>query len=249
MCGRFFLATSAAEIARHFELDAVPELAPHYNIAPGQAVPVIRARREPAGAARAGQGIAPTPRPAAPVRRVLEWRRWGLVPPWAADPRIGSRLVNARAETAARLPAFRRALARRRALVPADGFYEWQHRGRSARPFAVRVGEGLFAMAALCEHWEGEGGALDTVAILTCEANEAVRPIHDRMPVVVPPAHYARWLDPDLEDAAALAPLLVPPPAGATRLWPVDRRVNDVREDDAGLLEPERDLFSLGSRP
>jgi putative SOS response-associated peptidase YedK len=198
MCGRFFLATSGAEIARHFELGEVPELAPRYNIAPGQPVPVVRAHR-------------------------------------------------ARAETAASVPAFRAALARRRGLVPADGFYEWQHRGRSTRPFAIRVRSGLFAMAAVCEEWEGPEGVLATVAVLTTEANEAVRPVHERMPVVVPPTAYAHWLDPEARDAEALAPLLRPCPAEWIAMHPVDRRVGDPREDDARLVEPERDLFSAGS--
>lgn len=229
MCGRFFLSRSNAEIARHFGLAEPPGLAPRYNIAPGQDVPVVRAR--------AGEGS---------PSRVLELRRWGLVPGWASDRRSGARPINARAESAAQQALFRSALAQRRGLVPADGFYEWQHRGRSARPFAVRVRGGLFAMAALYERSSGKGGPLDTCAILTTEANEAVRPVHDRMPVILAPEDYAAWLDPAQLDAAALAPLLRPCPAEWIELHPVDRRVNDVREDDADLVAPERDLFSAG---
>jgi putative SOS response-associated peptidase YedK len=237
MCGRFFLSSPGVEIARHFGLAEVPELAPRFNLAPGQLVPVARARRS------------------APGVRVLELRRWGLVPHWTRDPARGPRPVNARVETAARHPAFRDAMARRRALVPADGFYEWQHRGRSAQPFAVRVSGGaLFGMAALHERWrprgetEASGAAsapLDTVTILTTEANERLRPVHDRMPAIVAPADYARWLDPALDDAAAAAALLAPTPSEWIELERVGRGVDDPRAEGPELLAPERDLFSV----
>ena len=235
MCGRFFLSTSGAEIARHFGLAEVPDLAPRFNLAPGQPVPVIRARRS------------------APGLRVLEMRRWGLVPHWATDVRAGTRHVNARAETAGTLPAFRSAMSRRRALVPADGFYEWQRRGRSVQPFAVQVrGGALFAMAALYERWwppgdrstMPEAAPLDTFTVLTTDANERVRPVHDRMPVVVAPEDYARWLDPTLQDPEAVAGILRPCPAAWIELRRVGRRVNDPREEGPELLAPERDLFS-----
>jgi putative SOS response-associated peptidase YedK len=236
MCGRFFLSTSGAEIARRFDLDAAPALAPRFNIAPGQDLALVRAERVGS---------------AATARRVLEMRLWGLVPRWVDDPRRAPRPINARVETAAQLPIFREALAHRRGLVPADGFYEWQHRGRSARPFAVRIRGGEpFAMAALWEHWERREAeevgpaSIDSCAIVTTDANARVRSIHDRMPLILPPEHWARWLDPALRDVADLAPLLRPWPAEWTDLHPVDARVNDVREDDARLAEPERDLFS-----
>jgi putative SOS response-associated peptidase YedK len=219
MCGRFFLSSSGAEVARELGLDVVPELAPRFNVAPGQLVPVVRARRSVPGA------------------RVLELCRWGFVPAWAREPAEARPHVNARVETAGRLPAFRDAAARRRGLVPADGFYEWQHRGRSAAPFAVRVeGRRLFTMACL---FEG-----DTCAILTTEANERVRPVHDRMPVIVAPADRARWLEPDLHDFAALADVTRPWPAVSTELQRVGHDVNDPRAEGPALLEPVRDLFS-----
>jgi len=235
MCGRFFLATPGPELARHFGLAVAPELPARFNIAPGQPVPLVRAEG-PAAA------------------RVLAAPRWGLVPAWADDPKReagssghGRRPINARSETVADSPLFRGALARRRGLVPADGFYEWQHAGRSSRPFAVRpLDGGLLAMAAIFEHWERDGVELDTCAILTVPAAGAVRPLHDRMPLFIAPAGYGRWLDPSLQDPAALAPLLAGDGADRLVTYPVDRRVNDVREDDAGLLEPERDLFSAG---
>jgi putative SOS response-associated peptidase YedK len=228
MCGRFFLATPGPELARHFGLAVAPDLPARFNVAPGQPVPLVRAE---------GPG----------AERVLAAPRWGLVPPWADDPGSGPRPINARAESAADSSLFRTALARRRGLVPADGFYEWQHVGRSSRPFAVRPSEGgLLAFAALYERWERGGEALETCAILTVPAAGAVRALHDRMPLRIAPADYGRWLDPALTDPTALAPLLAGDGSDGFVTYPVDRRVNDVREDDARLLEPERDLFSAG---
>lgn len=227
MCGRFFLVTPGAELARQFALSAEPELAPRYNIAPGQPVPLVRAEG-PAG------------------ERVLAAPLWGFVPSWAEEADRGPRPINARTESAARSRLFRQALERRRGLVPADGFYEWQHAGRSARPFAVQRGDrGLLAMGALFERRESAGSALETCAILTVPAAGAVRSLHDRMPLLVPREAWAHWLDPG-RGASAIAPLLAGETADALVTWPVDRRVNDVREDDAGLLEPECDLFSAG---
>jgi putative SOS response-associated peptidase YedK len=266
MCGRFFLSKSGAEIARHFDLATEPVLAPHFNIAPTQHIAFVRTafpRSEPKASgevheARVGTGsqlrspIVPRSeaKPSGEIHkaalRVLETRAWGFLPHFAKSLREGQRPINARCETIATSPLFRDAFVRRRGLVPASGFYEWQHRGRSARPFAIRVRDGeLFAMAALFDHWEGEGAALDSCAIVTSDANERVAPIHDRMPVILAPADYALWLDPDVRDPERLLPLLRPCPAEWIDLHPVDRRVNDVRCDDAQLAEPERDLFSL----
>jgi putative SOS response-associated peptidase YedK len=240
MCGRFTLATSGAEIARHFGLGEVPVLAARFNVAPGQAIAVVRAADAASpDASHVGTGTAPA--------RTLALLRWGLVP--AGSPKSGSgpRPINARAETAARRPAFRAAFARRRGIVPADGFYEWQRVGRSSRPFWVRLrGGGLFGIAALWERGAGPDGPLETCALLTTEASAPLRTLHDRMPGILDPADYWRWLDPALEDADALEPLLRPLADDRLELRPVTRRVNDVREDDVRLLEPERDLFSAG---
>ncbi len=250
MCGRFFLSKSAAEMVSHFDLAEVPVLAPRFNIAPTQLVPFVRQRRtEPATTLAVPRS---EPQASGEVHqaraRVLEARAWGFLPHFADSPRAGTRPINARAETLATSPLFRDAFARRRGLVPASGFYEWQHRGRSARPFAIRVRGGeLFAMAALFDHWGAEDASLDSCAIVTSAANERVAPIHERMPVIVAPADYALWLDPAVRDAERLLPLLRPCPAEWIDLHPVDRRVNDVRCDDAQLAEPERDLFSLAN--
>ena len=216
MCGRFTLTASPRELARHFELEETPELRARFNAAPGQAVASVR---------RAGG-------------RVLEMRRWGLVPPWVRDPRTGLRCINARAESADRKAAFRRAYRERRCLVPADGFYEW---GRgSGLPYRVTLGDGaLFGFAGLWEEWRGpEGEAVDSCAILTTEASEPLQRIHGRMPVILDAADYAAWLDPDLRDAARIAGLLGRACREGLRAQRVGRRVNDVAADDAGLLEP-----------
>jgi putative SOS response-associated peptidase YedK len=232
MCGRFTLRRPGGEVARHFELSEVPELAPRCNIAPGQDVPVVRAQ---------ASGV-----------RTLDALRWGLVPPWVRDPRIGSRMINARSESAARRPAFAPALRARRCLVPADGFFEWAKRGAERRAFHVRLrGDGLFGMAGLWEAWHGPGGEIvESCAILTTDSNAELRPLHDRMPVLLAPADYARWLDPELHDPEALRPLLRPFPDDALELVAVGPRVNRVEFDDPACLAPaeppaQGELFGL----
>ncbi len=222
MCGRFFLSRSAAEVAVHFQLADEPVLAPRYNIAPGQRVPLIRAT---------------------PEGRVLGDAEWSWRPRWA--PAKGPRPINARSETAADKPLFRDAFARRRALIPADGFYEWLHRGRSRRPFAIRIRDGeLFGMAALWEPVsEPSAGEAPSCVILTTASNRPVGAIHDRMPVILRREAYADWLDPGAK-RAALQALLEPCPDAWMTVYPVDSRVNDARRDEASLIEPERDLFS-----
>jgi putative SOS response-associated peptidase YedK len=221
------LTASPEQLARHFELDETPELEPRFNVAPGQDVAVVR---------RSSTG-----------RRVLEMRRWGLVPAWADDPRIGNRMINARAETAAGKAAYRRAFQQRRCLVPADGFYEWAGRAGSREPYHVTLGRaGLFGMAGLWERWRGAaGGIVESCAILTTDANERLRPLHDRMPVILDPAAYARWLDPTHRDPAELGDLLRPWPANDLALRRVGRRVNDAALDEPGLLDPP----AAGSEP
>jgi putative SOS response-associated peptidase YedK len=221
VCGRFTLTASPEELARRFELDETPELEARFNVAPGQDVASVRQIAEGG-------------------RRVLELRRWGLVPPWADDPRIGNRLVNARAETARGKPAYRRAFQQRRCLIPADGFYEWAGGPGSREPYHVSLDAGeLFGLAGLWERWGGASGdRVESCTILTTEANERLRPIHDRMPVILDPADYALWLDPAMHDPERLAALLRPGPAAALRLRRVSRRVNDAKLDEPSLLDP-----------
>jgi putative SOS response-associated peptidase YedK len=220
MCGRFTLTRSAAEVAAHFGLEGAPSLAPRWNAAPTQELPIVRRRRA---------GV-----------RVLEPRRWGLVPRWAADPSVGARMINARVEGVRERPVFREAFARRRCLVPADGFYEWQGRARARRPFHIALPDGaLFAIAGLYERWQGPGGeVVDSFTLLTRPARGAVAPLHDRMPLLVDPEGYACWLDPDAPDPAGLLEGLPQERGAALVARPVSARVNDVRNDDAACLAP-----------
>ncbi len=230
MCGRYTLTATPAAVARHFELAAAPELAPRYNIAPTQPVPVVRTSRK--------------------GERRLELRVWGLVPHWARDPALGPRLINARCESVATRSAFRDAFRRRRCLVPADGFYEWQARPKRRRPHHLHLaGNALFAFAGLYERWRGAGedvGAgdaspLDTCTVITTAADERVGRLHDRMPVILDPAAYAAWLDPERNDPDSLLPLLAARHPGELHLQPVGLRVNDPRNDDPDCLEEEPD--------
>jgi putative SOS response-associated peptidase YedK len=229
MCGRFTLTRSAAEVAEHFGLAEAAELAPRFNAAPTQELPVVRVRSS--------------------GERVLERRRWGLVPRWAKDPAIGARLINARVESVLERPAFRDAVQRRRCLVPADGFFEWQGKARARRPFHIALpGRGLFAIAGLYERWDGPGGErIDSFTLLTREARGVVATLHDRMPLIVDPPGYAGWLDPAEKDPALLLRGLPETLGGTLVARPVSTRVNDVRHDDPDCLAgPEEPPLPLG---
>jgi putative SOS response-associated peptidase YedK len=222
MCGRFTLTTSPEELAEHFGLDEAPALPPRFNIAPGQPVATV---------ARGAPGARPA----------LALRLWGLIPPWAADRKISSRMINARIETVAEKPAFRDAFRLRRCLVPADGFYEWAAQGGRARqPMHVALpGRRCFAIAGLWESWRDEGGdRIESCTLLTTAASPELRAVHDRMPVILDPSDYGTWLDPRLRDEACLMRLLRVARGEKLELKPVSLRVNDVRFDDAACLEP-----------
>ena len=223
MCGRYELHSHPAAIALAFGLAHPPDVHARYNIAPMTEVPIVRVNAE-------GQ-------------RELVRMRWGLVPRWAKDPSIGARLINARGETIADKPSFRMPFRRHRCLLPADGFYEWMSvAGPGAnepprkQPQHIGMADGsLFGFAGLYERWRSEAGdVLDSCTIVTTEANALLRPLHDRMPAIVAPEHYARWLDPA---NAEVVDLLVPFPAGRMAYYPVSTRVNNVRHDDATLIE------------
>jgi putative SOS response-associated peptidase YedK len=228
MCGRFTLTRSAAEVAEHFGLAAAPAFAPHWNAAPTQELPVVRVRSS--------------------GERALELRHWGLVPSWAKGVGAGARMINARVESVLERSAFREAMGRRRCLVPADGFFEWQGKARVRRPFHLALPHGgLFAIAGLYERWHGPGGEVfDSFTLLTRPARGAVAPLHDRMPLIVDPAGYTAWLDPAAPDPAALL-AAVPETLGAGLVArPVSTRVNDVRNDDpACLAPPEQESLHL----
>lgn len=221
MCGRFALTTSSGELLLHFGLEGAYQATPRYNVAPSQ--PILAVREVDAS------GI-----------RELTALRWGLIPSWADDPAIGNRLINARGETVAEKPAFRKAFARRRCLVPMSAFYEWKKRGaKSGEPWAFRRADGApFAVAGLWETWTApDGSEIETCALITTSPNDVVAAVHDRMPVIVPRSDYARWLDPT-SNGAGVVGLLVPFPSGEMVAHRVSPRVGDVRHDDPDLLEP-----------
>jgi putative SOS response-associated peptidase YedK len=217
MCGRYELSSHPAAIALAFGLPQPPDLRPRYNIAPTQQVPIVRGNA-------AGE-------------RELVLVRWGLVPRWAKDPSIGARMINARAETVATKGAFRNAYVRHRCLVPVDGFYEWKRTANGKQPVHIgRTDARPFGLAGLYERWlSPEGDVLDTCAIVTTGSCASLADVHDRMPVIVPEAQYARWLDGSRHD---VADLLVPWAGEALRVYPVSRRVNSVMNDDASLCDP-----------
>jgi len=228
MCGRFTLRAPAHELAAAFGVDARANLAPRYNIAPTQPVAVVRA------AASAGE----------PPARAFALLRWGLIPAWARDPSIGARMINALAETLAEKPAFRAAFRARRCLVLADGFYEWQKpardegRGAAKQPWFIhRADDAPFAFAGLWERWTGpNGAAIESCAIVTTEANARRAPIHDRMPVIVPPKAHGAWLDCRHGAPERAAALLRPAPDDALVAHRVSRRVNSPANDDSACV-------------
>lgn len=167
---------------------------------------------------------------------------WGLIPSWAKDPSIGNRIINARSETVAEKPSFRAAFKRRRCLIPANGFYEWKKIGKKKQPYYVRRKDGEpFAFAGLWEPWEGEDGTvIESCTILTTEPNADIRPLHNRMPVILDPSDYDQWLNPEVDELETLAPLMHPYPDGKLEAVPVSPLVNNPKNDDAQCIEPER---------
>ena len=221
MCGRFTLFEADKILSKEFGVSGVPPLSPRYNIAPSQPIAAVRTPHTGAG-------------------RELALLRWGLIPSWSKDPAIGNRLINARAETVREKPSFRNAFRRHRCLIPTNGFYEWQRQERGKQPYFVRMrDERIFAFAGLWDRWESpDDGVIETCAILTTAANAVLSPIHGRMPVILPQAEYARWLDPALKDPDSLSPLLVPFPPEEMLAIPVSPRVNAPSTDDEKCIAP-----------
>lgn len=227
--------SSPTLLAERFDVDeiAVPEPPePDYNVAPRKEVLTVVQRR------REGEDGGP-----ATTHRVLEQMRWGLVPSWADDPRIGDRLINARGESVAEKAAFKTAFRKRRCIMPADGFYEWEGAvGGKKKPVFVhrRDGEPI-AFAALWEVWKDhsvpDAPWLLSCAIVTTRANALMEPIHDRMPVLLPSSSWDTWLDPTVDDRGRLEQLLVPAPDDEIELWPVSTRVNSADTNGPDLVE------------
>jgi len=218
MCGRYSITTAPEALARLFETEGpLPNFAPRWNVAPTQDAPVVR--REDG-------------------TRRLAMLRWGLIPHWSRGADARYSMINARADTVADKPAYRASVRDRRCLVPADGFYEWTADGKAKQPWRIHMaGDAPFAFAGLWDRWQPRdgGGAIESFTIVTTDANATLRPIHDRMPVVLDPSDWERWLAGELDEALAL---LRPAPDGLLAAYRVSSRVNTPRNDDAELFRP-----------
>jgi putative SOS response-associated peptidase YedK len=216
MCGRFTLTQSPEAVAQAFDIQ-VPKFPPRYNIAPSQPVGAIVS-------------------PADLKKRQFRLMQWGLIPSWAKDPSIGSKLINARSETVHEKPSFRSAFKRRRCLIAAGGFYEWQKTGSGRKqPFYFSMKASVvFAFAGLWESWQG----IETCTILTTSANELLKPIHERMPVIVKPEDYDVWLDPTVQQAEILLPIFEPFPSDRMIAISVSTAVNIPSNDSELCIQP-----------
>jgi putative SOS response-associated peptidase YedK len=212
MCGRFTFDIPPELLAAIFGLREVPEVSPSYNIAPTQHVAVIRQISD---------------------HNSLDLMKWGLVPPWAKDPAIGSQMINTRSETVTEKPSFRHAIRYHRCIVPAGGFFEWLRTGKNKTPMYIRRKDGgPLGLAGIWEEWKSpDGSSLDTFSILTTTANKLVAPIHDRMPVLLAPDEYPTWLNRHLTDPDQLKPLYQPFPADLLEAYPVSESVNSPRNN------------------
>ena len=219
MCGRYTLRTPIDVLAEGFEIQEYPSsIIPNYNVAPTQEVAGLVEEEE---------------------KRKLEMFHWGLIPSWAKDPAIGNKMINARAETVAEKPSFRSAFKKRRCLILADGFYEWQKTYDGKQPYHIKMeDDSPFAFAGLWEVWDKYGEEIRSGTIITTDANDLMNEIHHRMPVILHPEDYGLWLDPDFDEKEALTALLKPYPSDAMEAYPVSRRVNKPANNEPSVLEP-----------
>ena len=228
MCGRFTLHTPAATLADIFQVPHAIQLPLRYNIAPTQQVAVIRSENE---------------------QRSLSTLRWGLIPSWAKEAAIGSRMINARGETVAEKPAFRSAFKRQRCLIVTDGYYEWKKVGSKKQPYYIRMrDEQPFAMAGLWEQWRGPKNEpldepMQTCTIITTSSNSMCDEIHDRMPVILDANHFDLWLDPEMQERTTLENLLQTYDSDEMMADKVSTHVNSVKNDDATCITIQKDLF------
>lgn len=220
MCGRFSQTLTGEAIASAFHLPEIPTWTPRYNIAPTQTVPAIVLNEK--------------------GDRSFKPFRWGLIPTWAKDASMGARMTNARSETVTEKPTFRSAFKQRRCLIVADGFYEWQKQQGKKQPFYFRLKNGQpFGFAGLWERWQApEGDVWETCTILTTEANDLLKEVHDRMPVMLHPEEYDRWLDPAAQDSEALQSLLRPYETEAMMAYSVSTHVNSPANDTRECVTP-----------
>lgn len=224
MCGRFSLFADGGVLAETFDLSDPPQLEPRYNIVPTEAVAAV--------------GRASADRP-----RSLARLRWGLIPFWVDDPEdFEVTLINARAETVEDKPSFREPFRRRRCVIPASGFFEWQKGSDGKQPYFVRPrGERPFGFAGLWDRWEGEDRTVNSCTIITTEAGEGLREIHERMPAILSPDDYAAWLDPEERNVRRLKRLVESRPVDELQVHRVSRRVNDPTHDDPHCVRPLED--------
>jgi putative SOS response-associated peptidase YedK len=217
MCGRYTLKTPAGVLTERFDIEeSSTSITSSYNIAPTQQVATVLAENG---------------------KRKLEMLHWGLIPSWAKDPKVGNRMINARAETVAEKPSYRKAFQERRCLIVADGFYEWQKTDNGKQPFYIRMeDESPFAFAGLWESWQN-GREIRSATIITTDANDVVGPIHNRMPVILHPEDYALWLDPGFDEKEPLTTLLKPYSAEAMEAYPVSRRANSPSNNEPSCIE------------
>jgi putative SOS response-associated peptidase YedK len=212
MCGRYVFLSPLEAIQAMFKFDQMTNLGPNYNVAPTHEMPIVRRKK-------------------GDRRNELAIARWGLIPHWAKDERIAYSTINARSETAAAKPTFRDAFKRRRCLIPADGFYEWKRDGKEKQPHLIRLkSKEPFAFAGLWATWQD----VTSYTIMTTEPNDFMADIHNRMPVILGTDDHDRWLDLDADPAEVLQPC----PSDWLAAYPVDKRVGNVRNNDASLVEP-----------
>jgi putative SOS response-associated peptidase YedK len=218
MCGRFTQRKPAAKLETEFGVEEAPEVEARYNIAPTQNI--LGVRQTPDG-------------------REMTLLKWGLIPSWAKDSSMGARLINARSETVTEKPSFREAFKRRRCIIPADGFYEWQRTGGRKQPFFFHMRDDRpFGFAGLWDRWQSpEGEVIESCTILTTEANEVLRPVHDRMPVILHPETYELWLEDDMRKVGLREELLQPFPASEMASYPVSTSINSPRNQGEKLIE------------
>ncbi len=222
MCGRFAMKASDEKVTARFAVqESLFSIRPRYNVAPSQIVGVIL-----------DNGM-----------RYLEGLKWGLIPSWSKDPKIGNKLINARGETLAEKPSFRTAYKRRRCLIPATGFYEWKKEGDQRIPMYIHLKDHeLFGMAGLWEEWQApDGSFVRTFTIITSPPNGLMETIHSRMPAILKPEDEAMWFDPSLQNSKELQALFQPYPAEAMTTHPVSKHVNSPANDDAHCIEPDQE--------
>lgn len=220
MCGRYTLRTRLNQLLLFSTAESQIEWEPRFNIAPTQQVAALRSGLDP-------------------LSRELVLLRWGLIPTWADDPKIGNRMINARAETVAEKPSFKSALKRRRCLVLADGFYEWKKEGKSKQPYFIRMqGDRPFAFAGLWERWSKSGSPIESCSIITTSANALMSELHHRMPVILSEADADVWLDQGIEQPEPLLSLLDPYPDDEMEAYPVSTLVNSPKNESSQCIEP-----------